>query len=274
LIPGADRASEPVVVELPTERIQPNALQPRSEFGKESLTDLEASIKEHGVLQPVLVRPAGERYELIAGERRWRAASAAGLRTVPAIIRHLDDRGALEASLVENLQREDLNPIERARAYQRLLQEFQMTQEGVARRVGRSQSSVANTIRLLALPPEVLGAVEAGRISEGHARALLSMDDPHRILAVWKDIERRGLSVRTTETLARRGTISRAIKTGKAAQLQEEYIIEQKLSDSLGSPVRLLSRAGGGGEIRITFSSPSDLERLVDEIVGRRLGVR
>ncbi len=274
LIPGADAAVEAAVVEIPIDRIRPNTLQPRADFNQVPLAELEVSIKEHGILQPILVRPSAAGYELIAGERRWRAAAAAGLQTVPAMVRRLDDRGALEASLVENLQREDLNPIERARAYRRLVQEFQMTQESVARRVGRSQSSVANTIRLLALPPEVQTAIEAGRITEGHARALLGIEDQKRLLAVWKEVEGKGLSVRATETAARRTRISRAMRPGASDNLTEIYIIEQLLSDRLGTSVRLFVNANGAGEIRITFSSPADLERLVDEIAGRRAGTQ
>ncbi len=274
LIPGAGIAAEPAVVELPVDRIRPNSLQPRADFDREPLAELAASIQEHGVLQPVLVRPAAGGYELIAGERRWRAATAAGLKTVPAMVRHLDDRGALEAALVENLQREDLNPVERARAYRRLMDDFQMTQEAVARRVGRSQSSVANTIRLLALPVEVQASIEAGRITEGHARALLSVDDRKRLLAIWGDVEQKGLSVRATEAAARRQSISREIRTRHRNKNREISIIEQNLSEKIGAPVRLSVNAKGAGEIRITFFSPPDLDRLIETIAGLRPGAR
>jgi ParB family chromosome partitioning protein len=175
------------------------------------LGDLEASIREQGVLQPVLVRPTADGYELVAGERRWRAAMAAGLTTVPAVVKPFDDLGALEAALVENLQREDLSALDRARAYRRLTEEFGLSQDAVAKRVGRSQPSVANTLRLFALPDEVQRSLDAGRISEGHARALLSIRDQHRLLAVWRAVEERGLSVRQTEAAAKRLTISRGI---------------------------------------------------------------
>ncbi len=273
LIPGADISGEAAIIELPVDRIKPNSLQPRAGFEREPLAELEASIREHGVLQPVLVRPAAGGYELIAGERRWRAAAAAGLRTVPAMVRHLDDRGALEAALVENLQREDLNPIERARAYRRLMDDFQMTQDAVAKRVGRSQSSVANTIRLLALPAEVQAALEADRITEGHARALLAITDAKRLLAVWKEVETKGLSVRATEAATRRHSISREIRR-RAKKDQEINIIEQRLSNRLGAPVRIAVNAKGAGEIRIIFFSAEDLERLVDAIAGQQAGTR
>jgi ParB family chromosome partitioning protein len=238
-------------------------------FEDAPLAELAASIQEQGVLQPVLVRPVADGYELVAGERRWRAAKAAGLRTIPAMIKHLDDRGALEAALVENLQREDLNPIERARAYRRLTEEFGLGQEAVARRVGRSQPSIANTLRLLSLPGEVQAAVEAGRLTEGHARALLAIENPARLLDVWRITEARGLSVRETELAARRRVISREIIAKRGAQRRELNIIQLRLTESLGAPVTITSNARGKGEIRIAFYSVDDLDRLVTVIASR-----
>ncbi len=273
LIPGAGPGSQAGAVELPVDRIRPNRLQPRTAFGGESQADLEASIREHGVLQPVLVRPVADGYELIAGERRWRAAAGAGLRTVPALVRHLDDRGALEASLVENLQREDLNPMERAAAYRRLMDEFDLTQEALARRVGRSQPSVANTLRLNGLPAEVQASLAAGRITEGHARALLAIGDTRRLLSVWKEVEAKGLSVRETESRARARAISREIPGRRQKDAGEISIIEQRLQDALGTQVRLHLRRQGAGEVRIVFYSPADLERLVETLAPRRAGL-
>jgi ParB family chromosome partitioning protein len=273
LIPGADVTPETGVVEIPVDQISPNALQPRVGFDAEPLAELEASIREHGVLQPVLVRPAPGRpgrFELVAGERRWRAASAAGLKTVPAILRHLDDRGALEAALVENLQREDLNPLERARAYRRLMGEFGLTQDAVASRVGRSQSAVANTLRLLGLPSEVQTSLEAGRITEGHARALLGVEIPEKLLEIWRRVEERGLSVRETESLARKAGISREIRKRRTGGTVEINNIQQMISDILGAPVRLRPRPDGSGQIQITFHSSEDLERLIEIIRGAR----
>lgn len=266
LIPGAEVAAAGSVIDIPVERIRPSSLQPRGSVAPEPLAELEASIREHGILHPVLVRPSGGGYELIAGERRWRAAAGAGLPTVPAIVRRMDDRGALEAALVENLQREDLNPIERARAYRRLVDDFGLSQDAVARRVGRSQPSIANALRLLRLPPEVQTSVEAGRISEGHARALLAIEDRDRLLAAWKQVETKGLSVREAEALARRPTISREKRRRLGSISQEIRIIEQNLSEKLGTPVRIVVKAGGSGEVRITFYSPEDLERLLETI--------
>jgi ParB family chromosome partitioning protein len=237
-------------------------------FSEEPLGELEASIREHGVLQPVLVRPvpgAPGTYELIAGERRWRAASAAGLRTVPAVVRPLDDRGALEAALVENLQREDLNALERARAYRALMDEFGLTQEAVARRVGRSQPSVANTLRLLSLPPEVQSSLESGRITEGHGRALLGIADQSRLLQIWKQIESKGLSVREVEKLARVRGISRGMRQKARGLAQDINIIEQNLQSILGAPVRVVVKRRGG-EIRIMFHSHEDMDRILDRL--------
>lgn len=268
LIPGAGLPGESGIVDIPIDQIRPNTLQPRAGFDDTPMAELAASIREQGILQPVLVRPTADGYELVAGERRWRAAKAAGLQVVPAMVRRLDDRGALEAALVENLQREDLNAIDRARAYRRLSEEFGLSQEAVARRVGRSQPSVANTLRLLSLPPEVQAAVESGRITEGHARALLAIDDPLRVMAVWRAIEARGLSVRETEVAARRQGISREIRRRSAVYRVEFDIIQQNLSERLGAPVRVTASRKGRGEIRVTFYSPEDLDRLLNLMGG------
>ncbi len=251
-------------MEVPVDRIRPNSLQPRAEFDGAELAGLEASIREQGVLQPVLVRPIAGGYELVAGERRWRAAVGAGLKTVPAVVRTFDDKGALEASLVENLQREDLSAIDRARAYRRLTDEFGLSQEAVARRIGRSQPSVANTLRLLSLPEEIHKALEVGRITEGHARALLTVADRQKMLALWRTVEERGLSVRQTESAARRHAISREIRSKKAAPHIEINIIEQIISEKYGTPVLISMGRSGKGEIRIKFFSLSDLDRLLE----------
>lgn len=269
LIPGAGERDEPGVTDIAIDQIRPGSRQPRAVFEDGPLAELAASIQEQGVLQPVLVRPVAGGYELVAGERRWRAAKAAGLRFIPAMIRRLDDRGALEAALVENLQREDLNPIERAKAYRRLTEEFGLGQEAVAQRVGRSQPSVANTLRLLSLPAEVQAAVEAGRLTEGHARALLAIENPARLLDVWRMVEERGLSVRETELAAKRRVISREITGIGRTQRAELNIIQSRVADALGAPVTISADARGRGEIRIAFYSPDDLDRLVTVIMGR-----
>jgi ParB family chromosome partitioning protein len=228
----------------------------------QELSGLVESIRRHGVLQPIVVRPSVGGYEVVAGERRWRAAEAAGLSSIPAIVRSLTDQEALELALVENLQREDLNPIERARAYRRLMQEFGLTQEQIADRMGKSQPSVANALRLLHLPLQVQASLEAGRISEGHARALLSVGTESILLRLWERVERRGLSVRETEALARR-SISREIQGrsgGKDPQLRS---VEQDLSRRFGTKV-VVDGTRRRGRLAFDYYSEEDLQRLLD----------
>jgi len=223
---------------------------------------LADSIKKHGVLQPIIVRPVRGGYEVVAGERRWRAAEAAGLAEVPAVVRSLADREALELALVENLQRADLNPLERARAYQRLVEEFRLTQEQVAERVGKSQPSVANTLRLLSLPLQVQASLAAGRISEGHARALLAIEDERRLRKVWERIERRGLSVRETEALTK-GIISREIIPRKITADPQLQAVVQDLSRRYATKVAVVGSPRRGA-LTFAYYSEEDLQRLVD----------
>ena len=276
LIPGAGAVQGQATIEIPVDRIRPNSLQPRAEMDRAELGDLEASIREQGVLQPVLVRPIADGYELVAGERRWRAAMAAGLSSVPAVVKPLAVLGALEAALVENLQREDLSALDRARAYRRLTEEFGLSQDAVAKRVGRSQPSIANTLRLFALPDEVQRSLEAGRISEGHARALLSIRDQRRLLAIWRAVEEKALSVRQTESAAKRLVISREIPGGFTAAVDKREIknIEQTISEKIGSPTRIVTSRSGRGEIRISFFSPDDFDRLLAALGVETQGAR
>ena len=239
LIPGSDTETNSPQSEVPISRLRPSRMQPRTGFDSEPLDELKSSIQQHGVLQPILVRPLHDpqgSFEIIAGERRWRAAKEAGLTTVPVVIRTLDDQTALEAALVENLQRQDLNPIDRAKAYRRLTIEFSLTQEALARRVGRSQASIANAVRLLALPPEVCTSLEAGRITEGHARALLALNDEEAIKNLWKKVESQGLSVRATEQAVKRATISREIVRKRQGKSRDINNIEQSLSETMERP--------------------------------------
>lgn len=267
LIPGVPVGAEPVAQGIPVDQIRPNPRQPRAGFSGEAFEELVASVREQGVLQPVLVRPVTGGYELVAGERRWRAAVAAGLRVIPAVVREMDDRASAEAALVENLQREDLNPVERAQAYRRLIEEFHLTQEEVARRVGKSQPAVANSLRLLSLPSQVLTSLQAGRISEGHARALLGVQDETALIAVWKRVETSGLSVRETESIVKRAAISREIQRVRRKP-RDIVNIEQELSSSLGAPATIIVNNKGSGEIRILFYSSADLQRLVERLRG------
>jgi ParB family chromosome partitioning protein len=242
------------VVRLPLTAIRPSASQPRKRFSQESLEELAASIREKGLLQPLLVRPKGEGYELVAGERRYRAAQMAGLTEVPALVRDLTDREALELALVENLQREDLSPVEEARGYQTLL-EMGLTQEEVARRVGKARSTVANALRLLQLPEEVLEALDSGAITPGHARALLMLEPGDRLWGL-REVLQKGLSVRQAEALRER--------LGRERKPQEASPLALELSRHLGLPVRVLG--GKRGKVVIHYRSLEELEALLERL--------
>lgn len=245
------------VVRLPLTAIRTNPQQPRRRFSQESLEELAASIREKGLLQPLLVRPKGEGYELVAGERRYRAAQMAGLGEVPVLIRDLSDQEALELALVENLQREDLNPVEEARGYQALLA-MGLTQEEVAKRVGKARSTVANALRLLQLPKEALEALERGEISAGHARALLMLEPEDRLWGL-REILEKGLSVRQAEALRER------LLRERTPRPREDPPLALELSRHLGLPVRVVG--GKRGKVVIHYRSLEELEALL-----RRLG--
>lgn len=242
------------VVRLPLSAIRPNPGQPRRRLSQESLEELAQSIKEKGLLQPILVRPKGDGYELVAGERRYRAAQMAGLTEVPALVRDLTDREALELALVENLQREDLSPVEEARGYQALLS-MGLTQEEVAKRVGKARSTVANALRLLQLPEEVLRALEAGEITAGHARALLMLEPEDRLWGL-KEILEKGLSVRQAEALRER--------LGREKRPKEPSPLSLELSRHLGLPVKVLG--GRRGRVVIHYRSLEELEALLERL--------
>jgi len=234
--------------------------QPRSHFDEAALDELAESMRAHGVLEPIVVRTrkAGG-YEIIAGERRWRAAQKAGLLEVPIHLRELDDRAAFEAALVENLQREDLNAIEMARAFERLVDDYGLTQEATAQRVGKDRSTVANAIRLLKLPEPVLTMIEAGDLSEGHGRALLRSKDATQQLTLARKAQRGGMSVRELERRARGEAKKPASKKGKSANVRD---LERRLSRALGSPVSLDDQ-GGKGSIHVRYASWDELDRLI-----------
>lgn len=276
LLPSATPAAAGGVREIPLRDIAPSRLQPRQRFDPEKLAELAASIKEHGVVQPIIVRPAERGYELVIGERRWRAAREAGLDTIPAVVKDMgSDEEVMAVALVENLQREDLNPLEEASAYQYLIQEFGLTQEEVARRVGRSRPQVANTLRLLNLDPEVREEIQAGRLTMGHAKALLSLADRAAQKQLVRRILEKGLSVRETEEEARRlSTAKRGSAPPHRSVAESPFAeVEQEMRDALGTRVRV---TGGPerGRIEIDFFSPDDLARIVDLITGRTSGVR
>ncbi len=273
LIPQLEEEDLQNTQEIPVVDIEPNPYQPRRHFDPESLAELAASIKEHGVLQPLLVRRKGSGYQLIAGERRWRAAQQAGLRTVPVVVKELDDRTIMEIALVENLQREDLNPIEEAEAYQRLITEFNLTQEEVAKAVGKSRSAVANTLRLLNLPEAVQKLVTNGQLTMGHARALLSLEQPEQQLYLSEKIIKEHLTVRETEELVRQALlsgVSRETSTGE----KKRQPVRQRLDPNLqaivedmtrlfGTKVRIKS-SGERGKIEIEFYSQEELARITE----------
>ena len=269
LIPGADGAGA-TSLEIPLAELESNPLQPRRHFDQAALEELASTIKAHGVLTPVVVRRSAGGYQIVAGERRIRAARLAGLTRVPAIVREASNAQALEMALVENLQREDLNPLEAAEAYQRLIEEFGLTQEEVAQRVGRDRSSVANALRLLRLPRRIREDIAAGSLSEGHARALLGLERQADQLKARDRIVAKGLSVRAAEALVRR------LKRGDgksaprpAAANPNLQALEEQLRQVLGTKV-CIARTGPGGTIEISFFSDEDLTRLVELLAGQR----
>ena len=256
------------VVEVQLARVTPNPYQPRRHWDDADLADLAASIREHGVLQPILVTETIDGYQLVAGERRVRAARLAGLERIPALVRQLADRDQLEVALVENVQRADLDPIDEASAYRQLIDEFGLTQERVAERVGKARATVANTLRLLDLHPDVQAAIADGRLTEGHGRALggLPVDGQGQVL---RTVAGQGLSVRQTEELVRRLREPRETKpaTPKPRLDAELERVEEELRQRLGTKVSL-TRSRKGGRIVIEYYSDEELERLYDRLIG------
>lgn len=245
--------------------IRPNPLQPRKEWDPQAMQELVESIKEKGVLQPILVRPKGDGYEIIAGERRWRAAIEAGLDKVPVIVKGVSDKEALELALVENLQRQDLNPLEEAEAYRVLIEEFGYTQQEVAQKVGKDRSTVANALRLLKLSAEAKEALRKGQISAGHARVLLSVEDPEGQRMLLRLMLEKGISVREAERLAAKdkGKKKEPVYDPDLLQLQEE------LQSLLGLKVRVKFK-GKKGKIELEFKSLEELERVLELLRGGR----
>lgn len=258
LLPGAE---EGTLMMCEVGRLSPNPFQPRRGMREEGIEELARSIKEKGVLQPILVRRKDSNYEIVVGERRWRAAQRAGLKEIPVIVKDISDREALEMALVENLQREDLDPIEQAEAFLSLMREYGYTQEEVARRVGKDRSSVANTVRLLKLPEEVKEALRKGEITAGHARALLAEEDPERQKALCAEVIRKGLSVRETEELVRGKRPSRR-KSLPLPDPEVERLVEE-LQQIFKTRVRIL-RKGERGKIELEFYSLDDFDRIVE----------
>ncbi len=249
------------ITEIELDRIAPNEYQPRKVFDDEKLKELAASIKEQGVIQPIIVHKAGSGYELIAGERRWRASRLAGLKTIPSLVKEATKRELLEMALIENIQREDLNALEAAEAYKRLQDEFKMTQEDLARRVGKERSTVTNFLRLLHLPKEIKQDLASGAISMGHAKALLSLERSRDQIHAAALIVKKGLSVREAESLAAR--LKNPPKERKIRQSQELKSLEEKLKKKLGTKVSISSRSKGG-RIVIEYYSAEELDRILE----------
>lgn len=257
--------SQGSAVKLKINEIEPNRAQPRKTFDEEALAELSQSIATHGVIQPLLVRPLTDGgYQLIAGERRWRASRMAGLTEVPVVIREMTDSEAMELALVENLQREDLNPIEEAKGFQLLMETYALTQEQAAVRVGKSRPAVANSMRLLALPEEILEMVEKGSLSAGHARALLVITDKELAIKLALDIIKKGLSVRETERLVK--TLMRDDpKREKRVKKRDSFFdeVELAVSESLGRKAKVYLSTGGKGTIEVEFFGKEDLQQLI-----------
>lgn len=268
LIPTLDNEALPQKDYLycPIEEIQPNKYQPRQTFDQKGIEELAASIKEKGVIQPLVVRRKGKDYELIMGERRWRAAQKAGLKEVPVIVKEAEDNEVLELSLIENIQREDLNPLEEARAYKQLLEEFALSAEELGKRVGKDRTTITNYLRLLKLPPEIKEDLAKNLISMGHARTFLSLTSPQRQKEAYRQVLRKKLSVRQTEALVKRLKRERERRAISGEDIQLSYL-EEELKRWLGTQVKIRQRKEKG-KIEIEFYSFKDLERIIQKIKG------
>lgn len=261
------------IASLPIEDVLPDKLQPRRNFDDGRIEELAQSIRSKGIIQPILVRREGDKYRIIAGERRWRASQRAGLENVPALIKEVTERQAFELALIENVQREDLNAIEEAEAYRRLIEEYGLTQEACAERVGKERSSIANSLRLLRLPDEVKGSLVDGSLNMGHARALLGLGEDAAIRKAAAEVMGKRLSVRQTEQLVRRqkaGPADAPTQAAKAAPSAELRSLEEKLQRALGTKVKVLDRGKGKGKLEIEFFSYEELDRLLLSILPQR----
>jgi len=273
LIPDLPDLPRPSTIDVDIDRLTPNKFQPRARADDARLDDLAQSIKANGIIQPIVVRADGERFQIIAGERRWRAARLAGLLRVPVVVREVaagQERSLLEIALIENIQRENLNPIEEALAYRRLADEFALKQEDIATAVGKDRASVANYLRLLKLPDEVRESVASGTLSMGHARALLALPTEADQRRAARDIVERHLSVRDTEALVKRMTDGSQPKATAAAKPADVHTraAEERLRLALGTRVRIV-RKGKAGRIEIAFNSEDELIRIYEQLTDR-----
>lgn len=267
-----DEAPKDNVLELGIEQIEPNPEQPRTRFTDEALNDLAQSISANGIIQPLVVRRKGESYQIVAGERRWRAAQRAGLRRIPVVVREVEDEKLLELALVENIQRQELNPVEEARAFRKLIDTVGLTQEMVSERVGKERSMIATSLRLLKLPEEVLALVEEEKITPGHARVLLMADDPSLQKRVARTIVSMGLSVRETERMIKTAAKPRPERSGNKGVngRRDPNLIsaETKLRRKLATNVNILpAKTGKGGKVEIEYYTSDDLDRIYQVII-------
>ena len=270
-VPAAKEAGDGTpsgdVINMRISKVEPNRDQPRKYFDDNAIEELADSVRQFGIIQPLLVQKKDGYYEIIAGERRWRAAQKAGLKEVPVIIKTFSNQEAVEVSLIENIQREDLNPIEEAKAYDRLVREYGLSQEAVAGRVSKSRSSVANSMRLLKLNPEVQSKVETGELSEGHARAILGVADEKLQTLIAETVIKENLSVRQTEKLVREQTKPKPkTKTSVSTAIEEVFIqdLNEKLKAALGTKVTIRPQGKKGGKIEIEYYSDDDLDRIYE----------
>jgi ParB family chromosome partitioning protein len=254
------------LLQLPVEAIERNPNQPRKRFEEKKLEELAASIREHGIVEPILVRREGGKYRILAGERRWRAAQRAGLKEVPAVLREASERQAFEIALVENLQREDLNAIEEAEAYEVLIEEHGLTQDAIAQRVGKERSTVANALRLLRLPSEVRDLVRDGGLDMGHARALLGLDGEEAIRRAAQRVVREQLSVRATEALVRQLTRKGKPAPAQGAQTAAMRDLTQRLQRRLGARCRVVPKSGLAGRLEVEYTSLDELDGILAKI--------
>lgn len=249
---------------LKINEVEPNKKQPRKFFNEEALQELSDSIKKHGIVQPLVVAKQKDYYEIIAGERRWRAAKMAGLKEVPVVIKDYSPQEVMEVALIENIQREDLNPVEEARAYQNLIKEYDLKQEDVAERVSKSRSAITNSLRLLKLDDQILNMLVEESISSGHARTLLSLEDPKQQLAVAERIMKDRLSVRDTEKLVK--NINNPVKKTTKKPLKNDFVykdMEEKLKQKIGTKVNINRKSENEGRIEIEYYSQEDFEKIV-----------
>jgi len=260
-----DLGAEPSEVDL--DSIVPGPMQPRTHFDEAALESLAESIRSHGIVQPLLVRRKGDRYELVAGERRWRAAKLAGITRVPVVVKEVPDESLLEIALIENIQRENLNPIEEAQAYRKLIETVGLTQESLASRVGRDRSYITNYLRLLKLTDDVQQLVKEGRLSTGHARALLALNHPDLQRRIARQVIDGGLSVRVTEQLVQKASEEKPARRPPLPIDPNIKAAETKLRRALGTQVKILQAADGKGKLEISFFNTRDLDRIYNLLV-------